>query len=149
MRPVHAPRMTPWAAIVAVVVLAFGAAGCGDDDGFGNEPRPPAEITVSATIAPKLVSVSPSRVGGGPIELLVSNQTRTSQRLTLHGHALTDGGRELKQSTGPINPGDTASLKADLDPGAYTVSVGDDAIDPAPIRVGPPRDGAKDRLLQP
>ncbi|MGH2919583.1 MAG: hypothetical protein ACRDLS_13450 [Solirubrobacteraceae bacterium] len=134
---------------MAALVLAITAAGCGGNDGFGNEPRPPQEITVSATIAPTRISVSPSRFGAGPIELLVSNQTRTSQRLTLRSETLADGGRELKQSTGPINPGDTASLKADLDPGTYTVSVQDEAIDPARIVVGPPRPSAQDRLLQP
>lgn len=149
MRPVHAPRTTSWAVIVAALVLAIAASGCGDDDGFGNEPRPPQEITVSATIAPERISVSPSRFGAGPIELLVSNQTRTSRRLTLLSETLTDGGRALKQSTGPINPGDTASLKADLDPGTYAVSVQDDTIDPARIVVGPARRSAQDRLLQP
>jgi hypothetical protein len=152
MRPVHATRTTSWAALVAVLVLPFGAGGCGDDNGFGNEPRPPEEITVSATIAPQRVSTSPSRFGGGPIELLVSNQTRTSQRVTLQslGEATGGGkGRALKQSTGPINPGDTASLKANLAPGSYSVSVGDDEIEAARFEVGPPRASAKDRLLQP
>jgi hypothetical protein len=149
VRPVHATRTTTWAAIAAVVVLAFGAVGCGDDDDFANAPRPPLEITVGATIAPKRVSVSPARIGAGPIELLVSNQTTTSQRLTLQSETLTSGGRELKQSTGPINPGDTASLKANLDPGTYTVSVEDDGIAPARIDVGPRRPSGQDRLLQP
>jgi len=149
VRPVHGTRTTAWAACLAAFVLAFGVAGCGGDDDFVNAPRPPVEITLSAAIAPTGVTVSPARVGAGPIELLVSNQTRTSQRLTLQTETLTDGGRELKQSTGPINPGDTASLKATLHPGTYSVLVDDDAIDPARIDVGPPRASAQDRLLQP
>jgi hypothetical protein len=131
------------------VALALGAGGCGDDGDFGNVPRPPTEITVGATIAPKRVSVSPARLGGGPIELLVSNQTRTSQRLTLASETLATGGHTLKQGTGPINPGDTASLKATLDPGTYTVSVEDDGIAPARIVVGPRRPSGQDQLLQP
>lgn len=149
MRPVNATRMTSWAAIMAVLVLVSGIAGCGDDDGFVNAPRPPLEITLSTAIAPTGVTVSPARVGAGPLELLVSNQTRTSQRLTLQSVTLETGGRELKQRTGPINPGDTASLKANVDPGTYTVSVDDDGIDPARIEVGPARESATDRLLQP
>jgi hypothetical protein len=149
VRPVHATRTTSWAAIVAALALALGAVGCGDDDGFGNTPRQPEEITISATIAPKRASVSPGRLGAGPIELLVSNQTKTSQQLTLASETLDPGGRELKQSTGPINPGDTASLKANLDPGTYTVSVEDDGVAPARIVVGPKRPTGQDRLLQP
>lgn len=149
MRPVHATRMTSWAAIVAVLVLVFAVAGCGDDDGFSNAPRPPLELTLSTTVAPTGITVSPARVGAGPVELLISNQTRTSQRLTLRSLTLENGGRELKQRTGPINPGDTASLKADVDPGTFTVSVEDDGIDPGRIEVGPKRASAKDRLLQP
>lgn len=141
--------MTSWGVLVATVVLAVALAGCGGDDGFGNEPRPAAEVTVGAAIAPKRVSVSPSRFGAGPIELIVSNQTRTSQRLTLESQLLADGGRELRQSTGPINPGDTASLKADLDPGTYTVFTADEDIGQARIEVGPRRESAQDRLLQP
>jgi hypothetical protein len=149
VRPVHAPRMTSWASIVVVLVLAFGAAGCGDDGDFANEARPPEELTVSTVITPKRVTVSPSRLGAGPVELLVSNQTTTSRRLTLQSETLGAGGRELKQSTGPINPGDTSSLKADLDPGTYTVTAGDDAIGLARIEVGAPRPSGQDRLLQP
>jgi len=134
---------------VAVLVLALGIAGCGDDDRLDEAPRPPTEVTVSVAIAPKRVGVSPSRLGAGPVELLVSNQTTRSQRLTLQSDALADGGRELKQSTGPINPGDTASLKAELDPGTYIVVTGDDAIDPAQVEVGPLRKSGQDRLLQP
>lgn len=149
MRPLHATRMTSWAAILAVLVLVFAAAGCGDDEGFGNAPRPPLELTLSTAVAPTGITVSPTRVGAGPVELLISNQTRTSQRLTLQSLTLESGGRELKQRSGPINPGDTASLKADVDPGTFTVSVEDDGIDPARIEVGPKRESAKDRLLQP
>ncbi len=149
MRPVHATRTTAWAACLGALALAFGAAGCGGDDDFVNAPRPPAEITLSATIAPTGITVSPARVGAGPIELLVSNQTRTSQRLTLQTETLADGGRELRQSTGPINPGDTASLKATLHSGTYSVLVDGDAIDPARIDVGAARASAQDRLLQP
>jgi len=46
-------------------------------------------------------------------------------------------------------PGDTASLKADLAEGIYSVSAASGTIDPARIRVGPRRESGKDRLLQP
>jgi hypothetical protein len=148
VRPVDAQRRMPWAAVAAFAALGVGAVGCGDDGKFANSPRPPAAITVSAAIAPSRVTVSPSRFGAGTIELIASNQTATSQRLTLRSRGRPSGDR-LDQSTGPINPGDTASLKADLTPGTYLVSARSDAIAPATIVVGPPRRDAGDGLLQP
>ena len=107
----------------------------------------PSFRSVAATIAPSRVSVSPSRFGAGPIELLASNQTTSSQRLTLRSAAADS--EPLQQSTGPINPGDTASLSADLAPGSYSVSVGSGAIAPARIEAGAPRPSGQDRPMQP
>jgi hypothetical protein len=95
------------------------------------------------------VTVSPSRLGAGSIELIASNLTGESQQLTLSSRSLTGGGEPLEQRTGPINPGDTASLTADLAQGIYRVSTGSGAITPATIRVGPPRRSAQDELVQP
>jgi hypothetical protein len=136
------------AAIAAVVALSLGAGGCGGGGQFANKPRPPAAITVSAAILPARVTVSPAHFGAGTIELIASNQTRTSQRVTLRSSGRTSGG-QLVQTTGPINPGDTASLTADLGEGSYLVSARSAAIDPARIVVGAARKGATDTLLQP
>ena len=96
------------------------------------------------------MTVSPARFGAGSIELIASNQTATSQRLTLRSSSSSSrGGDRLDQSTGPINPGDTASLKADLTTGSYLVTARSRGIDPARIVVGPPRSSATDGLLQP
>jgi hypothetical protein len=146
VRHVDAQRRTPRAAVAVVAALALGAAGCGGGDDFANDRPSPTPITVSAAISAARVTVSPSRFGAGPIELIASNQTRTSQRVTLRSRG---GADELEQSTGPINPGDTASLTADLTRGRYVVSARSSAIDPAQIIVGPPRDTAADALLQP
>jgi hypothetical protein len=139
----------PPAALAAIVALSLGVAGCGGGDDFANSPRPAAPITVSAAISPARVTVSPARFGAGTIELIASNQTRTSQRLTLRSTGRTGSADTLEQSTGPINPGDTASLKADLGKGSYLVTVRSAAIEPATIVVGPPRASAADSLLQP
>ena len=148
-RPVDAKRMMPKAAIAAAVLFAAGAAGCGDDDDFANEPRPPAPIVVSASISEESVSISPERFGAGTVSLIVTNQTDASQRVTLRSQDLAAGGQKLDQSTGPINPGDTASLKADLDQGTYVLSVGSGAIEPVTVDVGASRESAQNRLLQP
>ncbi len=142
-------RSTRWTFAGVAVALAIGPSGCGGDDDFGNEQRPPPVVGLGASITPTNVTVSPSRLGAGPIELIASNLTPTSQQLTLSSRSLQDGGEPLQQRTGPINPGDTASLTADLAQGTYRVSARSSAIAPATIRVGPPRTGAQDQLLQP
>lgn len=149
MRAPDRIRKIAWTAAATAVALAFGAAGCGADDEFANDERAATRLTVSASITGNDVSVSPSRLGAGPIELLASNLTSTSQRLTLRSQALTDGAEPLQQRTGPINPGDTASLTADLVQGTYRVTTGSRAITPALLRVGPARPDGQDQLLQP
>jgi multidrug efflux pump subunit AcrA (membrane-fusion protein) len=151
VRLVDVQRRMPRAASAALVTLGIGVglAGCGGDGRFANEPRPAAAITVSTAILPARVTVSPSHIGAGTVELIASNQTSTSQRVTLRSRARTGGGAPLVQSTGPINPGDTASLKANLRAGRYVVTARSGAIAPATIVVGPPRENVGDGLLQP
>jgi hypothetical protein len=150
VRQVDAQRRMPPAALAAAVALGLGIAGCGGgDDDFANDPRPAASITLSAAISPGRVTVSPARFGAGPVELIASNQTSISQRLTLRSSRVGRPGQALRQTTGPINPGDTASLKADLAAGDYLVTARSATIDPARIIVGPRRPGSRDELLQP
>jgi hypothetical protein len=59
------------------------------------------------------------------------------------------GASVLDQTTGPIAPGATASLTADLGAGIYTVSGSSQRIEPARIVVGRERASAQDRLLAP
>jgi hypothetical protein len=148
VRQVDVQRRMPRAAVAAALALALALGGCGSDDDFANSPRPPTLITVSAAISTARVTVSPSRFGAGAIELIASNQTATSQRVTLRSRRRPGGREELEQSTGPINPGDTASLKADVSEGSYLVSARSTAIEPATIVVAAPRE-SRDSLLQP
>jgi hypothetical protein len=150
VRLVDVQRRMPRAAVAACLALSIGVAGCGGDGGFANDPRPAATITVSAAILPGRVTVSPSRFGAGTVELIASNQTATSQRITLRSRGRrSGGGKALEQSTGPINPGDTASLKAGLSAGRYLVTARSKSIAPATIVVTPQRATAGDGLLQP
>jgi hypothetical protein len=139
----------PRTAAIACGVLAVALAGCGGDEDFANEPRPPAPIVVSAAISERQVSVSPEDFGAGTVNLIVTNQTGASQQITLRSRRLARSGRALVQSTGPINPSDTATLKADLVQGTYTLSASERRIDPARIDVGSPRPSAQHRVLQP
>lgn len=139
-------RLRDAAVALGAVVLA---AGCGEEDDYKNEPRPPAPIVVSASIGEDRVSVSPRRFGAGPITLIVANQTQSAQELRLETDEVGGGEAGIQQETGPISPGETASLKANLRPGTYRVGVDGDGIDEAALNVGKPRESAQNQLLQP
>lgn len=138
-------------ALTAMTVGPLGllASGCGGADDYANEPRPPSPIVVSASISPDRVSVSPQEFGAGPVTLIVANQTERAHEITLETDEIGGSGPGIEQRSGPINPGDTASLKADLRKGTYSVGVADRAIDDAQLRVGAQRPSAQDELLQP
>lgn len=148
-KSVVAKRRTREAVVGAAVLLASVAGGgCGEDD-FANRPRPAATIVVAATISDERVSTSPDRLAAGPIDLIVSNQTGASHRVTLRSRETPRRGRPLRQSTGPINPGDTASLQARLDEGTYALAADARSIAPAEIDVRGRRRSGRDRLLEP
>ncbi len=142
-------RSRTWPAAAIALALMLTASGCGDDDGFANRERAPTTITLSVALTPRDITVSPSRIGAGPVELIASNLTSTSQQITLRSETLSAGTAPLQQRTGPINPGDTASLTADLVQGSYRVTTGSGRTPWATIRVGPERSGASAQLLQP
>src|SRR3954468_14999578 len=93
-----------------LATMAVGVAGCGGGSDFKNEPRPPAPVQLTGVIRDDKVTVSPNRVGAGPIIIIVSNQTQNAHTLTL------DGG-ETKDTVGPINPLDTAKIQQTLKEG--------------------------------
>lgn len=141
-------RARRWAVALGAIAMV-GAAGCGDDEDFANEPRPPAPVTLTASISKERVSVSPKAFGAGPIELIITNQTDSTQRVTLETDEPPGSGPGIKQVTGPINPRETASLKANLDPGTYSVQVDGGDITDATLRVGDERASSQDDLLLP
>ncbi|HEV3228231.1 MAG TPA: hypothetical protein VGY97_02055 [Solirubrobacteraceae bacterium] len=139
-----------------VAVLGPLAAGCGSGAQYANQDRPPTPIVITAEISNNRVSVSPDRFGGGPIELVVTNQDTVSHQLTLETNQIGGTSAGIQQQTGPINPQDTASLKADLlnKQGTYSLHVGppgqiNGRIAPATLYVGPNRPTAQNQLLQP
>ena len=135
--------------ILAAPALASAAlltAGCGSDTSYSNERRPPAPIVVTASINKNQVAVSPKRFGAGPVSLVITNQTDAAQQITFETAGSEAG---FRQQTGPINPKDTATLKADLQPGRVTVRVQGDGVAAARLTVGPQRASAQNDLLQP
>ena len=134
----------------AVVLCAVALiAACGEEDDYENRPRPPAPILVSASINEERVSVSPRTFGAGPITLIVTNQTESAQEVVLETDEIGGSAPGIEQQTGPINPGDTASLKANLREGTYRVAVNGRGIAEASLDVGEARPSAQDQLLQP
>ena len=138
-------RRSRAAAAAIAGALALGA--CGTTTERRNEPRPPTRIVVTGSISTNRVSVSPRRFGAGPISLVVANLTGTSQQVTLESSGRSRPG--IRQQTAPINPRDTAELRADLTTGRYTVRVSGAGIAAATLRVGKRRPSAQDDLLQP
>jgi hypothetical protein len=135
--------------VLGVTGAALLVAGCGSKSDYANRPRPPSPITITAAISSNRVEVSPRRFGAGPITLVVTNQSGRSADLVLETDNSQTGQAGIRQRTGPINPQGTASLKADLRQGRYTVRVRTGQIHPASLLVGHKRPSAQNQLLQP
>lgn len=132
---------------IALLPAAF-LAGCGGGESdYENKPRPPAPINVTAAVTDERISVSPRAFGAGPIVLIVSNQTGGPQEVTFETDEL--GGSEpglAPQSTGPIRPKGTATIKVDVREGTYALNAEDRSVK---LEVGAPRPSAQNELLQP
>ena len=136
------------AAVGIAASLTLVTVGCGGDGQRRNEPRPATRIVLTASISPDRVSVSPRRFGAGPIE----PRRREPHRHLPARHARDGRPRPAgdPDRTAPINPRDTAELRADLRRGRYTVHVtggGDPRGDAA--RRAARRPSAQNDLLQP
>jgi hypothetical protein len=131
----------------AVLGMALALAGCGGGKDFANKPRPPVTLDLTGVITKERVTISPRRVGAGPVVITVSNQTGQSRTLTLDGNG-------IQERVGPINPLDTAQLQKTLTPGRYKVTAGSEAatatqIAPATLLIGRERKSASDQVLLP
>jgi len=134
---------------VLVAALAYGTAGCGAEADYANTPRPATPINVTAAIGEDEISISPKTFGAGPIVMIVSNQTGKPQTVTLETDELGGSQPGLKQSTTPIEPRGTTTLKVDVREGDYAVSVRRGKPGPAAVHVGGKRKSAQDDLLEP
>jgi hypothetical protein len=136
-------------AIACAVLFASVLGGCGDEGGdYANKPRPASPINVTAAISDKEISISPKEFGAGPVVIIVSNQTGAEQKVTLQTEELGGNQPGLKQSTDPIAPRGTGTLKADVREGSYALSTSDGPKG-ATLEVGPDRKSAQDELLEP
>lgn len=141
-------KTTRMGAVVTVLAAALlVAAGCGGGKDFANDPRPPVPLQLTGVITQQKVTISPNKVGAGPVVITVSNQTQQSRTLTLDGNG-------IQERVGPINPLDTATLQKTLTPGRYTVTAGSEAataqsVRPATLVIGKERQSASDKVLLP
>jgi hypothetical protein len=144
------PRQAAAAAWALTAALAL--ASCGSDDPTSdNAERPPTPIVISAAINDEAVSVSPKSFGGGPITLVISNQSTSSQQVTLETADDPGGSSPGVKAieTGPISPRETASVKGDVKQGTYALKVSVDGVRAARLVVGKQRPSAQNELLQP
>jgi hypothetical protein len=132
---------------VAFAAVALALVGCGGGKDFANDPRPPVPLQLTGVITKQKVTISPNKVGAGPVVITVSNQTSQTRTLTLDGNG-------IQERVGPINPLDTAQLQKTLSPGRYTVTAGSEAatataIRPATLLIGKERKSGSDKVLLP
>jgi hypothetical protein len=130
----------------ALAIAGAFLAGCGEDD-FKNEARAPVREALTGVIQPDAVTVSPSKLGAGPVEITISNQDDVVHSITLEGESIVE--RE-----GPVAPGDTATIQKTLAPGSYEVKAGTrravrQEIRPAILRIGKERKNSNNDLLLP
>jgi hypothetical protein len=104
--------------ICAVTALGVSACGSAGSKSASIAP-PPGPVVLSAFVGGSQVSVSPSRLGAGPVLLTVTNQGRRAAVVTLSrpGHAGS------LARTAPINPQGATQIKIDLPRGTYRVAL--------------------------
>ena len=131
------------------LVLVASLTACGGGDDYANRPRPAAPINVTAAISDRGIAVSPRRFGAGPIVLIISNQSASSQEVTFETSELGGSQPGRTFNTTPINPRGTATLKVDVRQGEWELRTSDTGIRAADVKVGSKRKSAQDELLQP
>jgi hypothetical protein len=127
------------------VLGALVASGCGTQS-YTNHLRPAETKIVSAYISDHGVSISPAKLGAGPITIVVTNQAGTPQTLTIE---TAGDGAGTTRHTAQIDPTNTANLKAVVDTGTYRLKASSGDMDAAVLKVGAPRPSAQNDLAQP
>jgi hypothetical protein len=122
------------------------ATGCGGKD-FANNPRPAAAVELSGVIRDKEVTISPAKVGAGPVVITIANETNAAHTLTLEGET-------IREQVGPVNPQGTGTIQKTLQPGSYKVTAGSAKavareIKPAQLTIGKQRHNSSNEVLQP
>ena len=149
--PVATRKATTLLALTASAALV---AGCGaDSQQRTSELRPPAPVLISAAVTEDGIILSPTRIGGGPVTLAVTNESESRHRVTFSSNAPAGAAGEEDAGDGQsasLGPGINALLRASVEPGSsWSVSVDDDSIDPQILYVGPERPSSQNDLMLP
>ncbi len=133
---------------------ALLVSACGSTAPAIVNPRPAAPVNLTVFIDNSRVSVSPSTVGAGPVEFIITNQATQTESLAVLPAGASAG--QPLANTGPINPQGTAQVTVEFShPGRYSVATGNggagsgSAIQAAVIHVGHQRSSSDNQLLQP
>lgn len=131
-------------ALAAVMLI-----GCGGTGTFKNQPRAAVPLQLTGVVSDKQVTISPNRIGGGPIRLVIANETSQAHTITLERSG--NEGEPNRDVVGPVPPQTAATLQQDLTQGQYSVTVDSspNSIQPGTIDVGPKRNGSSGTLLLP
>jgi hypothetical protein len=135
-----------------LAVSALAVSACGATSKGATTPRPPAPVNLTVYIDNSRVSLSPSRVGAGPVAFIITNQASQAESLAILP-AGSAAGQPLA-NTAPINPQATAQVTVNFtSPGTYALSTGGGgsgaSIRSASLHVGKPRPNSNNQLLQP
>ena len=126
----------------ASLVLLAVTVGCSDSPRESRN-RPPIPMNVTVSVQPGKITMSPTKLGAGPISLVITNQSGDPLTIKIVGET-------LRKAQGPIPNRGTAQLKALLEPGEYELTAaGDNSIDPIRLQVGPERHSSQNDLLLP
>lgn len=129
------------------VLAACGLTACGrvDQSEKPNGSRPPATLQISAAITDEGVNISPGKVGGGPIRMVISNQSTKSVTATL---APAAAGASSRSTRNPIPPGGVGAIQGTVEPGTWRLQVGE-GIASGRLSVGKERKSSDGELLLP
>jgi hypothetical protein len=146
MRDLRKTRAIRCAATLLLAGSVTAATGCGGED-FANNPRPAAAIELTGVIRDTEVTISPAKVGAGPIVITISNQTNSAHTITLEGET-------IRERVGPVNPQGTGTIQKTLQPGTYKVKAGSEKAVPREIKaahltIGKKRPSSSNEVLQP
>jgi hypothetical protein len=144
--------------ITVLGMAVLSVAGCGSSGGgtFADQPGPPPPVNLTVYVSDSKVSISPTRVGAGPVLFIVTNQGSKAHALAIS----PEGGSPPIASTAPINPQGTTQVAVDFKPGRYSIATGagrgTDAqlasappIAPASLQIGPQRSNKAGELITP
>ena len=146
MRDLRKTRAIGCAATLLLAGAVTAATGCGGED-FANNPRPAAAIELTGVIRDKEVTISPAKVGAGPVVITIANETNAAHTITLEGET-------IREQVGPVNPQGTGTIQKTLQPGSYKVKAGSSRavpreIKPAQLTIGKKRPSSSNEVLQP